>query len=521
MIPVLCDARQLNAFLAACTDAAWSVDARGVISLWNAAAQALFEYSKSEMIGQNVTILWPDAREPSEPDEAKTLVAKSGKRISVLLNSAPLRDENGERNGAIFRAGALEKSENEPSRENEPLSARDRDRALVLETANRVALDILSNRQGVEALRHIADAARILAGARYAALGVANVDGDGLREFITVGLTPEQEAKIGTLPSGKGVLGLLLHRTTPLRVDVLANDAASVGFPENHPPMDSFLGVPIRRGETVLGSLYLTNKQGGGVFTASDEVAVEALGAHAAVAIHHLQTMSRQRDLVRGLMNAQDEERRAVAYDLHDGLTQFVMASHAHLQSFERAQKSGNLEKAQSEFAHASKLLQDAVVESRRLVNGLRALALDDLGLAGALEVLLHDEKARNDWQQAEVEHNIAGRRFDRAFETGAYRIAQEALTNVRKHARTSRVQISAHLNERSQTLQLQIRDWGQGFSLDQRSDEIGGVGLQGMIERAHLLGGKLEVRSEIGAGTIVQATLPVLDVVLNDEAPA
>jgi len=112
---------------------------------------------------------------------------------------------------------------------------------VVLEAANHVALDILTSQTGAEALRHIADAARRLTQARYAALGVARLDGNGLMEFVTVGLTAEEEAQIGSRPQGQGLLGLLLQRTEPLRVDTLAAHSASSGFPPNHPPMDSFL----------------------------------------------------------------------------------------------------------------------------------------------------------------------------------------------------------------------------------------------------------------------------------------
>src|SRR5437764_15263817 len=92
-------------------------------------------------------------------------------------------------------------------------------RRVVLDAANRVALDILASRTGVEALRHIADAARTLSGAQYAALGVARPDGKGLVEFVTVGLTPQQEAAIGPLPRGVGILGHLLTLSEPLRID--------------------------------------------------------------------------------------------------------------------------------------------------------------------------------------------------------------------------------------------------------------------------------------------------------------
>jgi signal transduction histidine kinase len=388
------------------------------------------------------------------------------------------------------------------------------DRTLVLEMVNRVALDILSSRTGVEALHHIVETARTLANARYAALGVARADGQGIVEFVTTGLTPEEETTIGPRPKGVGILGLLLERAEPLRMDTLADHPRSAGFPPGHPPMDSFLGVPIRRGETVMGSLYLTNKEGGVPFTIADEIAVQALSAYAAVAIHNLRLLARQRALVSGLIAAQEEERRAVAYDLHDGLTQYVMASHAHLEAFQRAQSAGKTERAAQELDQGLRYLKEAVVESRRMVNGLRSLALDDLGLAGALEQLVAEEKARAGWEEIEFLHNVAGERYHKTLETTIYRVAQEALTNVRKHAQTDRARLSLIFDAPTLAqpqLILEARDWGRGFVPSQMEHSEKQVGLQGMAERTHLLNGTFTVQSGHGEGTTVRATFAPL----------
>lgn len=429
--------------------------------------------------------------------------------VELLCQLVPQREATGEVNGALFMARDVSE-ERRLSRELRALQSSSRDRAVVLETASRVALGILSSRTGTEALRHIADAARILSGARYAALGVARLDGEGLEEFVTIGLTPEEHASIGSLPQGKGVLGLLLHRQEPLRLDNIGAHPKSAGFPRNHPPMKSFLGVPIRRGDEVLGSLYLTDKQGGGSFTLADETAVQALGAHAAVAIHNLHLLKRQRALTKSLITAQEEERRAVAYDLHDGLTQFVMAAQAHLEAFKRARVGDNAEKAARELETGLKYLKDAVIESRRLINGLRSLALDDLGLVGALELLVGEEKSRAAWSEARFHHNIAEHRFDWTLETGAYRVAQEALTNARKHAHTERVQLSLH--EENRRLILEVRDWGRGFAPREQTD-TSRVGLQSMAERVNLLGGNFEINSREGQGTLIRATFPIIEV--------
>jgi signal transduction histidine kinase len=386
---------------------------------------------------------------------------------------------------------------------------------ILLEAANRVALDILASNTGVEALHHIAEAARVLSHAQYAALGVARVDGNGLLEFVTTGLTHEAETRIGSRPVGDGVLGLLLKRMEPLRIDVLGDHPISVGFPLNHPPMQSFLGVPIRRGDTILGSLYLTNKEGGLPFTEADEAAVQALGAYAAVAIHNLHLLSRQRSLVAGMIAAQEEERRAVAYDLHDGLTQYVMASHAHLEAFRRAQEAGKSKKATDELEQGLRYLKDAVLESRRMVNGLRLLALDDMGLAGALEELFSEEKTRAGWQEARFVHNLANQRYSKTLETTVYRVAQEALTNIRKHAEADHVSVVL-LQEPARdgarnNLTLTVQDWGRGFVPEEKGAEYGHVGLQGIFERVRLVDGMHTVQSTPGEGTKLHAVFPIV----------
>ena len=139
-------------------------------------------------------------------------------------------------------------------------------------------------------LEHIVGIAGQLAGARYAALGVLDTgSGRRLRTFVHHGIDAEGAARIGELPSGHGLLGLIIDRPEPLRLHDIAEHAASYGFPADHPPMHSFLGVPVRIRDRVFGNLYLTEKQGGGDFTAEDERIVVALAAAAGVAVENAQ----------------------------------------------------------------------------------------------------------------------------------------------------------------------------------------------------------------------------------------
>jgi signal transduction histidine kinase len=137
-------------------------------------------------------------------------------------------------------------------------------------------------------LERIVRAACQLADARYGALGVLGAGPDRrLREFVTHGLTDEQRARIGDLPRGHGILGVLIDSPRPLRLTNLGEDALSYGFPANHPPMSSFLGVPIRIRDKVFGNLYLTEKQSADGFTADDEEIVVALAAAAGVVVEN------------------------------------------------------------------------------------------------------------------------------------------------------------------------------------------------------------------------------------------
>ena len=160
------------------------------------------------------------------------------------------------------------------------LAARDQMRGLL-----EAVIAISSGLDLESTLRRIVDTAVRLVDATYGALGVIR---DGrLSEFIPVGLTEEQIGQIDHWPEGHGLLGLLIKEPRPLRLASISGHAESSGFPEGHPAMRSFLGVPVRVRDEVFGNLYLTNKHGGGEFTEDDEAVLLALGAAAGIAIEN------------------------------------------------------------------------------------------------------------------------------------------------------------------------------------------------------------------------------------------
>lgn len=146
----------------------------------------------------------------------------------------------------------------------------------------------LSSELSLDALlQRIVETAAELTGARYAALGVIDRTGQRLERFLTTGIDPETHRAIGELPHGRGILGVLIRDATPLRLADLQSEPRSAGFPPNHPPMTTFLGVPIMLRGVAFGNLYLTEKQGGEEFSAEDEELTQLLAAQAAVAIEN------------------------------------------------------------------------------------------------------------------------------------------------------------------------------------------------------------------------------------------
>ncbi len=154
-----------------------------------------------------------------------------------------------------------------------------------------------------EVLRRLVEAGRALTGARYSALGVLDETGNELAQFITSGIDDEQRRLIGALPRGRGILGVLIHDATPLRLADLGDDPRSVGFPPHHPPMHSFLGVPVTAGGAVFGNLYLTERADG-EFTAEDEEIATLLAAHAGVAIQNARLYTQANEHAEALRRA-------------------------------------------------------------------------------------------------------------------------------------------------------------------------------------------------------------------------
>jgi len=216
----------------------------------------------------------------------------------------------------------------------------------------------------------------------------------------------------------------------------------------------------------------------------------------------------RLRDLVGRVLAAQEEERRRVAYEIHDGLAQTAAAAHQLLQVFVRHHAPG-WARDQRTLDRALELVQRTVGEARQVISDLRPTTLDDFGLATAIRQQV--ERLGGEDCRIEYEEKLGGMRLPNAIETALYRVAQEALTNVYKHSRTGRVRVA--LQQVNGSVSLRVRDWGEGFDPDEVTCGSGPgerVGLSSMRERISLLGGSFEIYSEPGAGTEVVASVPL-----------
>lgn len=329
-------------------------------------------------------------------------------------------------------------------------------------------------------LRRIVHSAVDLVDARYGALGVLDDSGTRLAQFITVGLDDRQRAAIGQLPEGHGILGLLILDAKPLRLPDLHEHPDSYGFPPNHPPMHSFLGVPIRLRDQVFGNLYLTDKTTGEVFTDVDEELVVGLASAAGVAIENARLQARLHELV--LI----EDRERIARDLHDSIIQRLFATGLSLQGTVRlihtdpAAAADRVERAIDDLDITSRHIRSVIfdLESRRpLAAGVRSDVL---------------ELVQASTEGAGLEPRVL---FDGPVDTlvGADLAAdvlatvREALANVVKHARATRVDVSVQAGD---GLEVRVRDDGIG----PRADVVGGHGLANLRARAEAHGGTCEL---------------------------
>jgi signal transduction histidine kinase len=274
--------------------------------------------------------------------------------------------------------------------------------------------------------------------------------------------------------------------------------------------------------EQAIGVLVLKSTTGTRTLSGDDLDALHLLASQLAIMIErsrlHEENMHlvdklaererRLQDLVDKLLVSQEEERRRVAYELHDGLAQVASSAYQHLQTFASRYRSRS-ERNRQELEHSLTLAQRVVKEARQVIAGLRPTVLDDFGLASALR--LEVERLRSEGWDIAYDAAPQVERLPSTVETALFRVAQEALTNIRKHAHTTRAYLALYCRE--QCMCLEVRDWGCGFhTASVTGDAQAGehIGLLGMQERMSVLGGKIVIDSQPGNGTRITARVPL-----------
>jgi signal transduction histidine kinase len=347
------------------------------------------------------------------------------------------------------------------------------------------------------ALRHIVEQARQLVDARYGALAVIEPGTGRLSQFVNVGFTPEQVDRIDHLPRGEGVLGMIFDTEHPLRLADLTGHPASVGFPDHHPEMRSFIGVPILVHGEVFGNLYLAEKLDADEFSEEDGDILQALALAAGTVIDNARLHAKVGEL--GVAT----ERARIAHDLHDTVIQRLFATGLSLQSTVRMVHTPE---ALRVIHTAVDDLDDTIRQIRTSIFALEPLPVGrrsprtrvlELCAESVRSLGFEPSVSVSGPIDTEVSEHVAGHMLA---------VLREALTNVARHAHASRVHVSLVVAEHR--LRLTVTDDGVGLPA------VSGPasrGLTNMAERAKLLGGTFSIVPGDGGGTEMSFEVPLV----------
>jgi PAS domain S-box-containing protein len=433
---------------------------------------------------------------------------KDGSKIWVSMNARAVRSDSGE---IVSFEGTLEDI-TERKRAEEELR-RSLDRLMALHEAGNL---LGSTLEPEEIATRLLGIMRRISGLTAAVISLRE-DGGQLGVWRSIGLE-RLETTARVAPAVKEAQEAALESETSrlFRLDARGNESVAVG-----------LCLPLLVRERAVGVLEVYGPE---ALAENDVVEIlESLTSQAASAFENARLYGelaerekRLQDLVGKILVAQEEERRRVAYEVHDGLAQVAAAAHQHLQAFTQYHPPQS-EEGREDLTRVSELVRQTVGEARRIIANLRPTALDDFGLKSA--VRLHLDALRAEGWRIEYEETLGDERLPAATETAIFRVIQEALNNVGKHAGTNRVDLSlerrlagtsASEGERG-SIRLTVRDYGRGFVPEESSapGAPGGpgerVGMTGMRERVALLGGDFRVASRPGAGTTIVAEIPLL----------
>ena len=351
-----------------------------------------------------------------------------------------------------------------------------------------------------DVLQVIVDRVRPLVGAEYAALGIVEAGGR-IERFPTSGISDETRESIGALPQGHGMLGLIIRENRSFRVPDINTDPRRHGFPPNHPPMTSFLGVPITVKGITVGRLYLTNKVGATQFSEEDRSLVETFALHAGIAMENARLHEQLQRL------AVVDERERISKDLHDGIIQNMYAVGLSLEDVPDLMADDPTEAA-TRVERAIDAIHLSIQDIRNFIFGLRPGLLEGASLVAGLAALVEEYRHH---MVVELELGVPEGVPEPSEEiTGQLLgIVSESLSNVVRHSRASRAGLELTAPDDGLTWELRIEDNGIGF--DPASVvKLGHQGLANTRGRAKAMGGTVVIDSRPGEGTRVVVRVPI-----------
>jgi signal transduction histidine kinase len=365
-----------------------------------------------------------------------------------------------------------------------------------LRAVSDAVLAVAAQRSVDDVLQRLVEAARELAGARYAALGIPDGAG-GFRRFLVAGMSEQLVTSLGPLPRTHGMLGAILSTPEPYLTDDIHDDPRFRGWwPRGHPDMRSFLGVPILARGEIIGAFYLTEKLDAATFDARDAELIALLAAHAAIAITNARLYEQARTLTAVA------ERNRLALELHDAVSQKLFSLTLTAQAA-ATQLDRDPDGARTQLARLTELATEALDELRALIGGLRP---PDLARDGLIVTL------RKELEMLSRVHGTAiDLHTDSTFAAGGdlerdqaiLRIVGEAVHNALRHARARRITVEVRDHA------IAVADDGAGFDPGDPAIRGRHLGLTSMEERARELGAVLEIDAAVGRGTTVRLELP------------
>jgi signal transduction histidine kinase len=384
-----------------------------------------------------------------------------------------------------------------------------------VERLSQATIRITAEHELDRVLQEVVESARFVIGAQYAALGILDESGTALETFVTSGLPQEAHGKIGELPRGRGVLGALIREPKPLRVRDVTRDPRAYGFPEHHPHMRSFLGVPIIGRDETIGNLYLAEKEGGSEFTPEDEAFAVMLASHASVAVENARFFSEREGLLKQLRQLHHSRERFFAMTNHE-LRNALTAVHGWTELWIRKTAPDTPRSAlevQESAERALTLLEDLLDLSRLEADKLEPMIKDSDAWSIVRESVSTVEPAAD---RRGVKIALTGPDEAVTCRTDPQRVRQiliNLLTNAVRHSPPDEA-IDVELRVTDGTLRFDVVDRGEGIASEQQAvifeaferaghqTERGtGLGLALSRKLARLLGGELNVESQVGKG--------------------